>query len=232
MSPHCCFNRSSYVPAVTRPLSGSVYFRKIRLSANYACLEGGERPGFGQSRRLPTWNYGDMGREPGVPERRYYCLWCARGAWRCQLVGGVCPSCRAIARSASAPLGHLLDGRKSRLGFLSVGASESDAMCVPSKRAEDQTGCGELSDSSSVIREAKDRLRQCGFRELSAVICEFDGRGQVLTLRGRASSYFVKQVAQESVRRIKQIKHVVNLLEVAKPDSEDRQDGDSPPTVD
>jgi osmotically-inducible protein OsmY len=44
------------------------------------------------------------------------------------------------------------------------------------------------------------------------VLCRAD-RGQV-TLSGQVSSYFQKQMAQETVRRLAGVEHIQNLLEV------------------
>ena len=48
--------------------------------------------------------------------------------------------------------------------------------------------------------EAQSRLRKSGYHELQLVSCEF--HEGVLTLRGRVSSYHLKQVAQELIRHL------------------------------
>lgn len=58
--------------------------------------------------------------------------------------------------------------------------------------------------------------RVCLHKRLTAVAatpsCEF--RDGVLTLRGRATSYYNKQVAQEAVRELDGVAIVVNEIEV------------------
>ena len=64
-----------------------------------------------------------------------------------------------------------------------------------------------------VTERAREYLRQCPHQEVRAVSCEFD-RG-VLRLRGRLSSFYHKQLAQEAVARLSGVKEVVNDVVVA-----------------
>jgi osmotically-inducible protein OsmY len=66
-----------------------------------------------------------------------------------------------------------------------------------------------------VQAEAKSRLRNSGYHELRHISCEF--HEGVLTLRGRVSTFCLKQVAQELIRRLDGAGEVNNRLEVASP---------------
>jgi hypothetical protein len=59
-------------------------------------------------------------------------------------------------------------------------------------------------------------LRQSGYLALHAVAC--DSRGEVVYLRGRVPSYYLKQVAQAIAGRVKGVARVVNLIEVLTPE--------------
>jgi osmotically-inducible protein OsmY len=60
---------------------------------------------------------------------------------------------------------------------------------------------------------AEARLARSPYHELSRVWCRF-GEG-VLTLRGRVSTYYLKQVAQHTVRQIDGVTQIDNRLRVA-----------------
>ena len=60
------------------------------------------------------------------------------------------------------------------------------------------------------------RLSTSGYAELKRVRCEFELHGHLLTLRGRVSSYYLKQLAQEVVRMLDGVDQVVNLIEVGE----------------
>jgi osmotically-inducible protein OsmY len=64
-----------------------------------------------------------------------------------------------------------------------------------------------------VTERAREHLRQCPHQEVRAVSCEFE-RG-VLRLRGRLSSFFHKQLAQEAVARLSGVSEVLNEVVVA-----------------
>jgi hypothetical protein len=59
---------------------------------------------------------------------------------------------------------------------------------------------------------AQDYLRQSPYRALRSVVCE-DDRG-ALVLRGRLSSYYLKQMAQETVGRQAETVRVINTIKV------------------
>lgn len=59
------------------------------------------------------------------------------------------------------------------------------------------------------------KLQSNPYRAIRAVSCECD-RGQLL-LRGRLSSFFHKQLAQEAVAKIEGVTQVVNEIEVITP---------------
>jgi osmotically-inducible protein OsmY len=64
-----------------------------------------------------------------------------------------------------------------------------------------------------VTERARERLRQSSHHGLRAVSCEFD-RG-VLRLRGRLSSFYYKQLAQETVAHLSGVREVVNEVVVS-----------------
>ena len=76
-----------------------------------------------------------------------------------------------------------------------------------------------------VEEAAKVCLRESPYRMLTTVLCECDHG--VLFLKGRLSSFYHKQVAQEAVARVKGVSRVVNEIEVGN-----RTDSDaSPPPI-
>ena len=85
--------------------------------------------------------------------------------------------------------------------------------------------CGVLGKPSfepSISREevakaAEARLRSSQFPDLKNVSCECDDG--MLILHGRLSSYYHKQLAQETVLGVEGVVQVVNRTEVEKPPS-------------
>jgi osmotically-inducible protein OsmY len=76
---------------------------------------------------------------------------------------------------------------------------------------EQETG---LSKEKRLVEaEAQSRLRESGYHQLSVVSCDF--HEGVLTLRGKVSSFYLKQVAQTLIRRLQRVAEVNNRLEVA-----------------
>ncbi|MHC4399002.1 MAG: BON domain-containing protein [Planctomycetota bacterium] len=61
---------------------------------------------------------------------------------------------------------------------------------------------------------AESRLRGSAYGEVRRLRCEF--HHGVLTLRGRVSSYYMKQVAQHLVQRIDEAMEIDNRLEVGR----------------
>ena len=72
---------------------------------------------------------------------------------------------------------------------------------------------GLSKERPSIQAEAQSRLRRSGYHELHLVSCEF--HEGVLTLRGRVSSFHLKQVAQTLIRDLDGAEEVNNRLEVA-----------------
>ena len=67
-------------------------------------------------------------------------------------------------------------------------------------------------DDGDLAARAESGLRTSGYRSLRVISCEsHEGR---LVLRGRVPSYYLKQVAQEQVRRIEGVESIVNAVEV------------------
>ncbi len=87
-----------------------------------------------------------------------------------------------------------------------VGAEMSLA-CVPQPNSSGTGLDGHL------VSRAEHCLRKSGYLGLRSVSCE--SHGNVLVLRGRVSSYYLKQLAQELVRRIEGGGMIVNKLEVS-----------------
>lgn len=65
---------------------------------------------------------------------------------------------------------------------------------------------------SEVLHEVRQVLSEQLFRLSQNLTCEF--REGLLLLRGRVSSYYHKQVAQEAVRRLDAVDQVINQIEV------------------
>ena len=66
-----------------------------------------------------------------------------------------------------------------------------------------------------IRREAEDRLRRSGYLALSDVSC--DARDDVIYLRGRLPSYYLKQIAQAVADEVEGVRRVVNRIEVIVP---------------
>lgn len=77
---------------------------------------------------------------------------------------------------------------------------------VQSRRARSN----DLDDE--IASQAKRRMLASSYREIREIDCEcFDG---LLILRGRLSSFFLLQTAQESVRDLAKVNAVLNQVEV------------------
>ena len=70
-------------------------------------------------------------------------------------------------------------------------------------------------ERQAVQVEAQSRLCRIALHELRFVSCDF--HEGVLTLRGRVSSFYLKQVAQTLIRRVDGVGEVNNRLDVASP---------------
>jgi osmotically-inducible protein OsmY len=68
------------------------------------------------------------------------------------------------------------------------------------------------SPCGDVTQEARDRLRRSPYMPVRSLSCEFD-RG-VLRLRGRLSSFYQKQLAQEAVIGMSGVEEVINDVAV------------------
>ena len=74
---------------------------------------------------------------------------------------------------------------------------------------------GAVSPIQPLAHTACGALRRSPYRELHEVSCEYhDG---VLTLRGRVSSYYLKQIAQNLVWQMEGVVGVDNQLDVLRP---------------
>ncbi len=75
-----------------------------------------------------------------------------------------------------------------------------------------QTDAGVRLPSHELVIAASGRLQQNPYLAVRTVSCECD-RG-VLVLRGRLSTFYQKQVAQEAVAGLRGVEQVVNEIEV------------------
>ena len=69
--------------------------------------------------------------------------------------------------------------------------------------------CSNSSPSCRLVRAAEARLRTTPYRNIQRIACECDDRGR-LFLRGRLTSFYQKQLAQEAVARLPGVSQVVN----------------------
>ena len=69
-----------------------------------------------------------------------------------------------------------------------------------------------LKEDQTVPAEVQGRLRRSGYPELRLIACEF--HEGVLTLRGRVSTFYLKQVAQTAVSELADVGEINNRLEV------------------
>ena len=65
-----------------------------------------------------------------------------------------------------------------------------------------------------IARLAYDALRDCGYYELTRLTCEYQCHRGVLVLRGRVSTFHMKQVAQTVVKVIEQVREIKNEVAV------------------
>ncbi|MGI6420020.1 MAG: BON domain-containing protein [Thermoguttaceae bacterium] len=80
-----------------------------------------------------------------------------------------------------------------------------------------------LSEEKQVVQaEAQLRLRKSGYPELRLIACAF--HEGVLTLRGRVTSFYLKQMAQTLIRELEGVGEINNRLVVAAPPCPPRDD--------
>lgn len=75
-----------------------------------------------------------------------------------------------------------------------------------------------------VVKAAEKRLQDSPYAALRTITCEF--REGTLVLRGRVTSYYLKQLAQETVRSLEGIGGILNVVEARR-----ATNGSSPRTV-
>ncbi|MFC1596583.1 BON domain-containing protein [Planctomycetota bacterium] len=71
------------------------------------------------------------------------------------------------------------------------------------------TDCSGSPSSCQLVQAAKARLRTNPYQSVQRIACECDERG-TLFLRGRLTSFYQKQLAQEAVARLPGVSQVVN----------------------
>ena len=75
------------------------------------------------------------------------------------------------------------------------------------------------AENESIAQSVKECLRSHAYRELRSLSCEFCNG--ILTLRGEVTTYFNKQLAQESVRRLADVKVIINAVSIFAPNQLD-----------
>jgi len=68
------------------------------------------------------------------------------------------------------------------------------------------------AENESIAQSVKECLRSHAYRELRSLSCEFCNG--IVTLRGEVTTYFNKQLAQESVRRLASVEVIINAVAV------------------
>ncbi|WP_425399051.1 BON domain-containing protein [Aeoliella sp.] len=68
---------------------------------------------------------------------------------------------------------------------------------------------------SSIERTLSDQYSKSGYAELAKLSVTVDENGRVVTLRGRVSSYYLKQRAQEVAKLVVEAHLIRNLIDVA-----------------
>ena len=66
--------------------------------------------------------------------------------------------------------------------------------------------------NSRVEEAVRNRLNESAYPSIKHIDCQFDDG--ILVLRGRLPSFFMKQVAQETIADLDGIKEIVNCVEV------------------
>ena len=91
----------------------------------------------------------------------------------------------------------------------SVDKGERAQGIIAPRRSDKPIGEARYDD---VTAAALGRFRSCHNFELQRLLCEV--RAGILTIRGQVSSYYLKQLAQETVRSLEGVIRIVNHLEV------------------
>lgn len=68
------------------------------------------------------------------------------------------------------------------------------------------------AENESIAKSVKECLRSHAYKELRSLSCEFCNG--IVTLRGEVTTYFNKQLAQESVRRLVSVEVIINAVAV------------------
>ena len=84
---------------------------------------------------------------------------------------------------------------------------------TPAHRSRDNSTIDMAYDE--VAKAVLHRFRTCQYFEIRRVNCEI--RQGVLVIHGQVSSYYLKQLAQESIRSLAGVIRIVNRLEVVYP---------------
>ncbi len=81
------------------------------------------------------------------------------------------------------------------------------------KHAAHQSAEPPASGTSSLVSAVRCQLASSSHRDIRALQC--DDVGGAVQISGQVKSYYLKQLAQESVRDVEGVSRVVNLVEVA-----------------
>ncbi len=84
------------------------------------------------------------------------------------------------------------------------------------KKQVKRTVCVDIEQSQTKARLAQQRILSSSYAEVRCIRCEIhDG---VLYLRGQVTSFYLKQLTQETVRSLEGIHTISNFVEVIDPD--------------
>jgi len=72
-----------------------------------------------------------------------------------------------------------------------------------------------MAQPLDVAEAAEQRLKRSGYRPLGTIRCRYH-EGMVF-LRGCVNSYYLKQLAQETIRNVAGVEQIVNEIEVVFP---------------
>jgi len=108
-----------------------------------------------------------------------------------------------VAEAADSELAASLGTRIDSSNVSPISATEQ----ISSSRAHLSN-----AENESIAQSVKECLRSHAYRELRSLSCEFCNG--IVTLRGEVTTYFNKQLAQESVRRLAGVEVIINAVAV------------------
>jgi osmotically-inducible protein OsmY len=86
------------------------------------------------------------------------------------------------------------------------------AMILPAKsNSSDQC----QRDAELTVGMARAELSKSSYRDLKGIRC--DGMGDMMVLRGEVGTYYLKQLAQETIRPVDGVQRILNMIRVTEP---------------